>query len=179
MRFTLKTMIVVVLACAVTTAAGCKPRINPAILEDDPKLTAEQRDVKKMMIAFYSGDTDTVWEMTHPNVQQNIGDKSALIAAVRLTSGMRVEWLKFPDEPTFYEGTENEYVVVPTKIRLVKGRKKVDSQNCQVGIRKKGETTWRYCDGRPGEARVRSVFPDLPQDVRFPTRFSSLAPQIN
>ena len=46
---------------------------------------------------------------------------------------MKLEELTFPTAPMFLKGTENEFVIVPTKTRITSNGKKAESVNFQFG----------------------------------------------
>jgi hypothetical protein len=151
-------------------------RTNLAAADDPPTDNDRvQADARKMVIAVYQADIDTVIDYTHPKIIDMMGGMSQARSTLETafsqfrSLNMKLESLSFPDAPTFLRTDVNDFVIVPTLSTIVANGQRVESLNYQFGNRKKGTTDWKYIEGsRINKENVRSFFPDFPADYEFP-----------
>ena len=134
-----------------------------------------QRDVEACVRALYAGDLDTVLDLTHPRILDQLGGRERVAATMgealqpMRDSGMRVESFMFPRPPDFLQAGPRRYVVVPTLAVLVLGGQRVESLNFQVGVLEPGARGWLYVEGaRLDAGNVHAVFADFPAGYTFP-----------
>jgi hypothetical protein len=144
---------------------------------DEPTLTKEeelvQEDVRQNYKALYGNDLDTVLKFTHSKVIELLGGQAkareALAVGLKSVSAIKLDELTFPERPIFLKGTENEFVIVPTKSQLRASGRKVESFNFLFGARKIGDKDWAYIEGsRLNPTSVLQFFPDFPKGYTFP-----------
>lgn len=142
---------------------------------NEAKVARVQKDVRRMVDAAYEGDVETIIDFTHPRILQMMGGvpsaRQALEETFKKTSalGMKLDEMKFPTEPTFLRGSENEFVIVPTLSIVAANSQRAESLNYQFGARKIGSADWKYVEGsRVNKDNVNKFFPDFPKDYEFP-----------
>ena len=80
-----------------------------------------QADVRKMVAAVYDVDADTILQYTHPKIIESLGGtsqaKSALVQTLSQlrATGMKLDSMEFPAEPTFLKTNLHEFVIVPNQ----------------------------------------------------------------
>lgn len=134
-----------------------------------------QNDVKKMNDAFYSGDFQTLLEMTYDGVIERSGGADKAVEAMRTalaqstTRGMKVDSFDFPEKPAFLKTSVREYVLVPTRKIMSVGAERAELINFQFGVRVIGAPTWTYLDGSQiTPTNVNTLFSDFPADCPLP-----------
>lgn len=144
---------------------------------DSASIKAIQEDVRTVITAVEKGDVESMLDLTHPRILEITGGRAAMQGVLTMlmqqwkTKGLSYRLVEFPDPPTFHKGTENEFVLVPTHTVMVVPGKTIDSRQFQMGVRKLGETKWKYVDGAkltPEFARM--LFPDFPKEAVLPEK---------
>ena len=170
----------VILAITLTICALTNNAVADAPTDQNAAIAQVQADVRKNVEAAYSGDIDTILKYTHEKVLTMMGGPEKARAALAegmkkiLSSGLKVEKFEFPSPPIFLNGTENEFVIIPTHSIIMVGTQRVESTNYQLGIRKIGTVPsnlpqWTYMEGsRINTTNVYQFFPDFPKGVTFP-----------
>ena len=135
-----------------------------------------QTDVRTNLNAVYKGDVETVLGYTHPKIIEMMGGRTQAKTVLKhtlsriLATGIAVESLAFPEDPTFLKTETNHFVFVPTKSIVIANGQRVESLNYQFGIKAIGTSRWTYIEGsRINKLNVRTMFPDFPSDYdEFP-----------
>lgn len=147
--------------------------VEPASRKKEMDLVQSQ--VREISSAVYAGDADGVLKHSHPKIIAMLGGQDAAKPLLEqmlkklLANGMKMEEMTFPAAPSFLTGTENEFVIVPTRSIIVANEKRGESLNFQFGARPIGSTRWSYIEGsRINSDNVRKLFPDFPRDFAFP-----------
>jgi hypothetical protein len=166
------------------TLVGCGAQVEPEPEEETPageaaqeaEIEAVQADIRKIQTALFSGDVKTVLALTNPDALAALGSDPA-DAAAAIEQGMSVlqngdvelELLTFPDDPTFFSGTEHDFVLVPTLSAYKLGGLRIESRGFSLGIRPRGGGKWTYVEGEQFEdENVQQLFPDFPMDQPLP-----------
>ncbi len=142
---------------------------------DDAAIEAVHDDVNTLVLALEKEDFAAILDLTHPKIMEKAGGRPALEAALRTAYaqckkiGMKIKMAEFPAPPTFHKGTQNEFVIVPTRTMIALMGKNIDSSQYQLGIRKIGEPKWAYVDGTTlTKELILLLFPDFPKDLELP-----------
>ena len=136
-----------------------------------------QADVRSIYNALYSGDVDTVLRFTYPKLLENMGGAAkaketlATVLSKIQATGISIDSMTFPQDPTFIETNANHYAIIPTLlVAKTSDGQRVESLNFQMGVRPVGTTEWTYVDGTQiTQANVRTLFPDFPTGQVLPT----------
>ena len=138
-------------------------------------------DIQRLQDAIYSGDVDTIIELTPAETLEDMGGedearRSLAIASGQMQSiGMRLEELSFPSLPTYPDGIDGKYVVVHYATIVSAGDKEIETKSYFIGVRKSSEERWKYVDGNKAvQAGINDRFPDFPNDVKFPEHSQSI-----
>jgi len=134
-----------------------------------------QAEAARCAVALFSGDVDAVIALTHPKLIEAAGGEKAAreqwkeaIQRTQLTSFEKQVETSFPSEPVLVRGTEHEFVIVPLRVEIKReGMKAVEQLLFPVGIRRRGDSRWRYTDGASTES-MRQLFPDFPPSYDVP-----------
>lgn len=163
----------------VLTAVVAQDVAQPPASKQEAKLVQSQ--IREQLLGVYKGDVDTVLKNTHPKVIDMMGGPAKAreimekVLAKMVAMSMKIEDLKFPSEPVFLTGKENQFVIVPTKMIIAVGEKRIESLNYQFGARRIGGTKWGYIEGsRVNRDNVAKWFPDFPNDQKFPETYRKL-----
>ncbi len=133
-----------------------------------------QSDVRELLNATYDGEVDTVLRLSHPVVIDALGGKVEARKTLSEAMGrlknysLKIEVFEFPAEPQFVDGDQRSYAVVPTRLVVSAGDKKIDSQNFQVGVKQAGDDAWKYVEGPKFKQYRSEHFSDFPADFDYP-----------
>jgi hypothetical protein len=158
--------------------ATAKRTVAPVAWSDE-KVAAEtkrvQADIVKLINCFNTGDVDTMFSLLPPKSIEAMGGIAAGKATVKkVMEKFKQEGIEFAETaagtPKFLAGPNYEYVVLPTKSRLNhKGNgTSADSFTVQLGMRKRGETNWRFLDGSRMRRMKQDFVPEFPRDYELP-----------
>jgi hypothetical protein len=169
-RFLVALLVVALAGCGKDEQVVPRPALNEA-----QETVAVHADIREGYRALYGNDLDAVLARTHPVVIEGLGGqaKARDVIAKAVTKfqsvGMKVKRLELKPPPTFMVGRDHHFVIVPTRVLITANGQQVESHNFQFGVRSVGETRWRYFEGsRITLEFIRSRFPDLPSDAKFP-----------
>ena len=160
--------------------------VGIATAGDDPAQAKQvQNDVRKYISSEYLGDVATFIKLTHATEVEMAGGIDAFelqhrnLARMLKAAGMRVEQIKFPSLPQFFEGKDGRrFVVVPTLMTTagidIKGRvRRFVNKDFELGILDPGAGGWKYVGGHVGDkgvAGIQARFSDFPSGVTLPPR---------
>lgn len=156
--------------------------INAAVAGNDPaQANRVQNDVRKYIAAEYLGDVATFIELTHSTGVEMVGGPDAFelqrgnLARMLKAAEVRVEQIKFPSPPQFFEGKDGRrFVIVPTMMIIVgTGGSRIVYKGFDLGILDPGAVGWKYIGGQIGDkgvAGIQARFSDFPSGVTLPPR---------
>ncbi len=134
-----------------------------------------QADARRILDATYKGDVDTIMELTHPALIEQLGSredarrKYGEAYATLKKIGLEIDSFEFPAPPVFVPGKGRTYAVIPTRIVVSAGEQRLDRLGFQVGISNPTEKKWTYVEGSKFDAKLRAkYFADFPKDYKFP-----------
>lgn len=134
-----------------------------------------QADARRLLDATYTADIDTMMELTHAALIEQLGgrDKARETYTTALEQvkkvGLKIDKFEFPAPPAFVEGKGRTYAIVPTRIVVSAGAQTLDRRGFQVGVRDPIDGKWTYVEGAKFDAALRAkYFPDFPKDYEFP-----------
>lgn len=160
-----------------TTSNSAKAKHVARVDWSQEKVAAETKqvhaDIRRMSTAMASGDYETFYSLIHPALLNRGGDperaKAVGIKSFKESRDSEIEMgIMEPDEPTFVEGGDSEFVLVKTMSTFTIEEKTGRSVSWQLGSRPRGETKWRYVDGSRMRRSKANFFPDLPDDFPIP-----------
>lgn len=158
--------------------AAAKRTVAPVAWSDE-KVAAEtkrvQTDIVKLINCFNTGDVETMFSLLPPKAIEAMGGLETGKATVKkVMAKFKEEGIEFQETvagtPKFLAGPNYEYVVLATKSKLnhkAKGAS-ADSYTMQIGMRKRGETNWRYLDGSRMRRMKQDFIPEFPLDYELP-----------
>ncbi len=135
-----------------------------------------QSDVRDLLDASYGGDVEVALRLTHPVLIKALGGrgdarKSFTTAIERVKSlGLKVQSFEFSGATSFVAGNDERlYAIVPTRVIVSAGAKKLVSRNFQIGVREEEGGAWTYIEGSKFDAAIRAEhFDDFPEEYKFP-----------
>lgn len=162
----MKSYITLFLLIFISSFACAVPEAQKQKVQDDVKLTIS---------AVYKGDVDVVLKYTNPKIIEMMGgDVKARetlkgIFASFAKKDMKLISFKFTSNPSFFEGSKNHFVFVPTLSVISVSGQLVESLNFQLGIRPKDSNVWTYIEGsRITKENILMFASDFPNDVDLP-----------
>jgi hypothetical protein len=160
----------------------CNALLAPAS-GGEPKgkeIEAIQADVKLLRESVYrplsKAEVERALKLLHPSMVEEVGGplKARLNASSEARASaqslFKIESTEFHDKPTYVAGKENEFVLVPVKMTLLRADGIRDvSEWFYLGGRKKGAKDWVYVDvPRLTTKGASAFFPDFPEGTQFP-----------
>ena len=149
----------------------------PPPLSPEVETALVQEDVRRIVTATMEADYTTLLDHTHPKLIASMGGREAVMEVFQLTAvaenlrKVKFEEVTFPQGPTFLKGTQNEFVVVPTRLAISVNGKKGASSSYQLGARTVGTQKWGYLNGsRLTRETLTKLFPDFPADYELPAK---------
>jgi len=149
-----------------------------SLLNADEKADKVKSDIKILIDATYSGNTDTVLDYTLPSIIEKMGGKDKAKETLGKTlehlksSNLKVESFKIVDEPIFIKTTNYEYVIIKTLTVISSNDKKAESLNFQLGQKKDGSNKWYYMEGsRVNEDTIKEFLLEFPKDYELPKTY--------
>jgi hypothetical protein len=130
--------------------------------------------VEKMQKAILKDDFETVIEMSHPKVVDNLGGKEKAINTTKTVmkqlkdKGVVINSMSTGEPTNPVRGDKEVYIVVPTKLEMTAPQGKVSGTGFILGISTDDGKTWKFVDGAPGPAEIRKLFPDIPKKLELP-----------
>ena len=160
--------------------------VSAAIAGDDLAQAKQvQDDVRKYNSARTLGDIATFIELTHVAGVEMAGGSDAFelqqrnLARMLRAAKSRVEQIRFPSRPQFFEGKDGRrFVIVPTVVTIAGVNRQGRAQrhvyeDFGLGILDPGADGWKYIGGHVGDRGVTGIqarFSDFPSGVTLPPR---------
>jgi hypothetical protein len=167
----------VALALSLCTSLGTMARAGEPQAKE---IEAIQADVKLLRESVYrplsKEEVEKALKLLHPSMVEEVGGplKARLNASSEARASaqslFKIESTEFHDKPTYVAGKENEFVLVPVKMTLLRADGIRDvSEWFYLGGRKKGAKEWVYVDIPRLTTKVAAAFfPDFPEGTQFP-----------
>ncbi len=175
-----KTAILLVLLLAFkTSVCQQKPVQKKATvsLSDTARLANLIRDARAMMKATTLGDFSVLAKYTHPLVVQSMGGADKMAAYLtKEFRNMQAQGIKFDEAqigtPSKFVYTGGEYFcVIPQKVIMVNGSRRIASASSLLGVSNNGGNTWRFVDaGGMTDEQVKQYFPKIYGKLTIPKR---------
>jgi hypothetical protein len=134
-------------------------------------------DIRRLQVANFEVDAETVLALGHPRWIKAIGGRDAVrreLEALRkhkLSVAGKIEFLEvvFRDEPTVLRTAEHELVVVPSVCIYRRPDAQFEAPTFDLAVRRLGKSKWGFIGGSElNEQQTKMLFPDFPSDYRFP-----------
>ncbi len=145
-----------------------------AVSADEVRIKRVQSDVDALAKATYAGDVETILRYTYPALIAVMGGriatKEALEDAFQQVKrlNMQIEKFEYPTKPTFVDGENRQYAIIPTYTVVSAGGLRAESYNFQIGIRDAESDSWTYIEGSRFEKLRQELFRDFPSVVALP-----------
>lgn len=152
-------------------AAGTSARAD-----NDEMKKAAKAQAEKAQTAVMKGDAETLIDLTHPKLVEQLGGRDKAITATRSgvkmykDKGLEIKAAKVGDPSDPVQGGKELYIVVPTTTEMTTPQGKAVSQGYMVGVSADGGKMWRFVHGALDAEKVRKLLPDIPEKLVLPKR---------
>ena len=152
--------------------------IGPAWADDKIDSAKVEEQARAVGKAFLAADWAKVVDATHPRVIELAGGKDKMIELVAAgmkkisAQGFTFKEYKVGTAQAPVAGGKTVYVVVPTSLEIAGPGAKIVTDSYLLAISDDGGKTWAFADGAglSDPAKQKTVFPDLPQELKLPDR---------
>jgi hypothetical protein len=147
----------------------------------DDKITATVSvQVKKMIDATVEGKYETVIDLTHAKVVDEMGGRALAIEKTRSAlEAIKSKGYTFKigevAKPNVLKAGKDYYAVASYSLVLTGKGKKLTSNTSVVGVSTDNGETWKFVNvTAKGEAGVRRILPELPGELKVPASTSKI-----
>jgi hypothetical protein len=172
--------VLVLVTSRIPVETGSVPKETSSSAPLSPSdLETIHRDIRRLQVAIFEEDVETVLRLAHPRWIQAIGGHDKVreeiesLGSRQLAATHQIEFEQtvFGDEPAVRRTTEHEFVIVPSLCAFRRPGDRFEVPTFDVAVRRIGTTNWRYIGGTEfDEQQAVTLFPDFPKDSRFPQK---------
>jgi hypothetical protein len=125
--------------------------------------------------ATVKGDLETLADLTHPAILKGMGGREAMIKAVRTgmgkmkDDGFQLESMKAEPPKILSHSGSSLYCIVPMTVSMKAPGNRITAKGFLLGVSGDDGATWTFLDGAKGEKPLRTILPEIPQDLKFPS----------
>ncbi|VTR92237.1 Uncharacterized protein OS=Pedobacter heparinus (strain ATCC 13125 / DSM 2366 / NCIB 9290) GN=Phep_1087 PE=4 SV=1 [Gemmata massiliana] len=156
-----------IIACVVVAASASFAPADDAEIKKAVKLLADN-------VATIKGDFEALLNLSHPKVVEQLGGRKKAITAMETIlkemkdDGIVIKSLTTGEPANPVRGDKELYVLVPTKMEMTTPEGTLTVAGYFLGISADSGKTWRFVDGAGGSAKIRKMFPDIPEKLVLP-----------
>jgi len=144
-------------------------------------VNALTRSADKMKEAVMSGDLNTLAFYTHPAVVSGMGGKEQMVAAVKKgndemkKSGASFRGVRMGTPGKFFRTPKHIFSLLPQTLLINIKDGYLETQTSMLGVSDDQGKMWKFVSaGNLSRAQLKSLFPDLPDDLKIPQQTEPL-----
>jgi hypothetical protein len=144
--------------------------------DDAAKLKAAREQAQSCVDATKDEDCEKLLKLTHKRVIEDLGGRELALKKLKASLAKMKEdgySILSADVETTKEIRAKDsdlYCVLPTKLVIKAPNGKLTAPSFLVGVSTDSGKTWKFIDGGKGEAAVRKLVPEIPDDLKFPPK---------